>query len=84
MTLFEGSATAMVTPFNEDGSINYDAFEKMIEFQIENGTSALVVAATTGEVSVMPDEDQIALIKFAVEKVNKRVPVIAGAGRRKT
>ncbi len=84
MTLFEGSATAMVTPFNQDGTINYDKFEKMIEFQIENGTSALVVAATTGEVSVMSDEDQIALIKFAVEKVNKRVPVIAGAGSNVT
>ena len=84
MALFEGSAVAMITPFNEDGTINYDAFGKMIDFQIENGTSALCVAATTGEVSVLSDEEQIALIKFAVERANLRVPVIGGAGSNVT
>ena len=84
MALFEGSAVAMITPFNEDGTINYDAFGKMIDFQIENGTSALCVAATTGEVSVLSDEEQIALIKFAVERANHRVPVIGGAGSNVT
>ena len=84
MSIFTGSAVAIITPFNNDGTINYDAFGKLIEFQITNGTDAIVAAGTTGESPVLCDDDQIALIKFAVDTVNKRVPVIAGTGSNVT
>ncbi|MBP1764200.1 MAG: Dihydrodipicolinate synthase, partial [Firmicutes bacterium] len=75
--LFIGSATAIVTPFTEEG-VNYPALAEFIEFQIENGTDAIVVCGTTGEASTMPDKEHIEVIKFAVDAVNKRVPVIGG------
>ena len=84
MSLFKGSGVAIVTPFNADGSINFGAFEKLIEFQIENKTDAIIVCGTTGEASTLTDEEQINMIKFAVDKVNKRIPVIAGAGSNYT
>ncbi|MGL4790580.1 MAG: 4-hydroxy-tetrahydrodipicolinate synthase [Anaerotignaceae bacterium] len=84
MSLFTGSAVAIVTPFNDDYTINYEAFKELIEFQIKNGTDAIIVAGTTGEVSALTDEDQFKLIKFAVDIVNKRVPVIGGAGSNVT
>ena len=79
MSIFTGNATAMITPFNEKG-IDFDAFSKHIEFQIENGTSALVVAGTTGEPATMENDEKRALLKFTVKQVNKRVPVIFGTG----
>lgn len=84
MALFTGSGVAIVTPFREDGSVNYDAFAKLIDFQIENGTDAIIVCGTTGEASTLTDDEQIETIRFCVEKVNKRVPVIAGAGSNHT
>lgn len=84
MSLFKGSGVAIVTPFNPDGSVNFDSLEKLIEFQIENKTDAIVVCGTTGEASTLTDEEQIETIKFAVDKTNKRVPVIAGAGSNYT
>ena len=84
MSLFTGSAVAIITPFNNDGSINYDAFKKMVDDQIAAGTAAIVVAGTTGEASTIDDAEQIKLIKFCVDTVNKRVPVIAGAGSNDT
>lgn len=84
MSLFTGSGVAIVTPFSQDGSINFEAFEKLIEFQIENETDAIIVCGTTGEASTLTDEEQIEAIKFAVDKVKKRVPVIAGAGSNYT
>jgi 4-hydroxy-tetrahydrodipicolinate synthase len=84
MAIFTGSGVAIVTPFHPDGSINYDAFGKMIEFQIENKTDAIIVCGTTGEASTLSDDEQIETIRFAVDKVNKRVPVIAGAGSNYT
>ena len=84
MSIFTGSAVAIITPFNNDGTINYDVFGQLIEFQIANGTDAIVVAGTTGESPVLCDDDQIALIKFAVDTINKRVPVIAGTGSNVT
>ena len=79
MTIYTGSAVAIVTPFFEDGTVDYESFGRLIEFQIEQGTDAIVVAGTTGESSTMPDEEQVAVIKYAVEKIAKRVPVIAGS-----
>ncbi|WP_019132072.1 4-hydroxy-tetrahydrodipicolinate synthase [Peptoniphilus obesi] len=84
MSLFRGSAVALVTPFNEDGSVNFEELERLIEFQIENKTDALVICGTTGEASTMTDEEQVETIKFAVEKTKGRVPVIAGAGSNDT
>ena len=83
-TIFKGAAVALITPFNEDGSINYEEFGKIIDDQIEGGTDALVVCGTTGEPSTMPDEEHIEAMKFAVDYTKKRVPVIAGTGSNDT
>lgn len=82
--IFTGAAVAIVTPMNPDGSINYDVFGDIIEEQIANHTDAIVVVGTTGEASTMTDEEHIEAIRFTVEKVNKRVPVIAGTGSNDT
>lgn len=83
-TIFTGAAVAIVTPMNADGSINYDVFGDIIEEQIAGGTDAIVVCGTTGEASTMTDEEHIEAIRFTVEKVAKRVPVIAGTGSNDT
>ncbi|MBE6879519.1 MAG: 4-hydroxy-tetrahydrodipicolinate synthase [Ruminococcaceae bacterium] len=83
-TIFTGSAVAIVTPMYEDGSINYDRFAEIIEEQIAGSTDAIVVCGTTGESAVMTDEEHIECIRFCVEKVAKRVPVIAGTGSNDT
>ena len=82
-TIFKGMATAIVTPMNENG-IDYDALGRFLEFQIENGIHAIVVMGTTGENATIEPEDQKEVIRFTVEKVNKRVPVIAGTGTNNT
>lgn len=80
---FTGSGVAIVTPF--DGmKTNYDELGKMIEYHIENKTDAIVICGTTGEASTMPDEEHLAAIKYTVEKVNGRIPVIAGTGSNDT
>lgn len=85
MEIFRGSCTAIVTPFSQSGkSINYKTFKKLIDFQIENGTSAIVFMGTTGEASTMTKKEKEKVAKFAVEYVNKRVPVIIGAGSNNT
>ncbi len=81
--LFIGSAVAIVTPFTNSG-VDYQALAELIEFQIKGGSDAFVVCGTTGEASTMPDEEHIDVIKFAVEQINKRVPVIAGTGSNDT
>lgn len=82
-TIFTGSSVAIATPFTENGT-NYDELGKLIDFQIENGTNAITICGTTGEASTMHDDEHKAAIKFAVEYVNKRVPVIAGTGSNDT
>jgi len=82
-TVFTGAATAIVTPLNKDG-VDYESFAKHIEWQIEKGIDAIVVAGTTGEGSTLTDAEHRAVIKFCVEKVNGRVPVIAGTGSNDT
>ena len=81
--IFEGSGVALITPFNEHG-INYNKFEELIEWHIAEGTDALIVCGTTGESATLPMDEHKALIKFCVEKVNGRIPVIAGAGSNDT
>lgn len=83
-TVFKGSGVAIVTPMHKDGSINYEEFSRLIEFQIENGTDAIIVCGTTGESATMSDDEHNSLIKFTVDKVAKRVPVIAGTGSNNT
>lgn len=80
MAIFTGAGVAIITPFNEDGSINFDAFGKIIEDQIAGSTDAIIVCGTTGESSTMDDDEHVSAIKYCVEKVAGRVPVIAGTG----
>jgi 4-hydroxy-tetrahydrodipicolinate synthase len=81
--VFTGSGVAIVTPFTDNG-IDYDKLEELIEFQIKGKTDAIIICGTTGEASTMPDEEHKAAIKYAVEKVNKRIAVIAGTGSNDT
>ena len=81
--LFKGCGTAIATPFNEYG-VNFNEFKKLIEFQISEGIDALIVCGTTGESSTMSLEEKKETIKFAIDTVNKRVPVIAGTGGNNT
>lgn len=83
MSIFRGSGVAIVTPFKND-EIDYEGFEKLLKYQLDNGTDAIIVCGTTGESSTLSDEEKIELIKFAVNKVNKKVPVIAGTGGNNT
>ncbi len=80
MSIFTGSGTAIVTPMNADGSVNYESFRKLIEFQIENQTDAIIVCGTTGEASTLTHEEHLDVIKYCVDVVAKRIPVIAGTG----
>lgn len=82
--IFTGAAVAIITPMNQDGSVNYDEFARFIDFQIENGTDAIVVCGTTGESSTLKVVEHNAAIKWCVEYVNHRVPVIAGTGSNST
>lgn len=83
-TIFTGAAVAIITPFNADGSINYDELGRIIDDQIENGTDAIVICGTTGEASTMTDDEHLECIKFAVKHTAGRVPVIAGTGSNDT
>jgi len=84
MSLFTGSGVALVTPFNGDGSVNFDKLAELIEFQLKNNTQALIICGTTGEASTLTDDEQIETIRAAVCATKKRVPVIAGAGSNYT
>lgn len=83
-TIFTGAGVAIVTPMNADGSINFEQFGKNIDYQIENGTDAIIVCGTTGEASTMTDEEHIECIRYCVKRTAKRVPVIAGTGSNDT
>jgi 4-hydroxy-tetrahydrodipicolinate synthase len=79
VSVFTGSCVAMVTPFSEDG-INFESLGNLIEFQIEEGTDALLACGTTGEPPTMTKKERSSVIEYTVEKTAKRVPVIAGTG----
>lgn len=83
-TIFTGCATAIATPMNSDGSINYDEFGRLIDWQIDNKIDALVICGTTGESATMTDEEHIEVIRYGIKRVAGRVPVIAGAGSNDT
>ncbi len=83
-TIFTGAAVALVTPFFEDGTVNYSKLAELIEYQIANNTDAIVACGTTGEASTLTDEEHKEVIRFTVEKVAGRIPVIAGTGSNDT
>lgn len=83
-TIFTGSAVAIITPMNPDVSINYDKLGQLIDYQIENGTDAIVICGTTGESATMTDQEHVDCIEYAVKRTAGRVPVIAGAGSNHT
>ncbi|MDR0920330.1 MAG: 4-hydroxy-tetrahydrodipicolinate synthase [Oscillospiraceae bacterium] len=82
--LFQGCATAVITPMSTDGSVNFEEFGKILDFQIDNGIDGIIVCGTTGESSTLTDDEHKAVIKYCVDRVNKRVPVIAGTGSNDT
>ena len=83
-TVFTGAGVAIVTPFTEDNKVNYDKLAELLEFQIANKTDAIIICGTTGEGSTLDHEEHSDTIKFAVDVVNKRIPVIAGTGSNDT
>ncbi len=83
-TIFTGCATAIATPMNADGSINYDEFLRLIDYQIDNKIDAIVICGTTGESATMTDEEHVEVIRRGIKHINGRVPVIAGAGSNDT
>ena len=80
MSIFEGAGVALVTPFHEDGSVDYEKLKELVEFQIANGTDAIIICGTTGESSTLTHEEHLECIKKCVEYVNGRIPVVAGTG----
>lgn len=80
MAIFKGAGVAIVTPMKADGEVNYEKFGELIEFQIANGTDAIIVCGTTGESATLSHEEHLAVIKYCAEKVAGRIPVVAGTG----
>ena len=84
MALFKGAGVALITPFNEDLTVNYDMLGTLIERQIEGKTDAIIVCGTTGEPATMTEEEKLSVIKYTVEKAAGRIPVVAGTGGNST
>lgn len=84
MAIFTGAGVALVTPFHENGSVNFDKLDELIDYHCENGTDSLIICGTTGESSTLSEEEHMECIKFAVERTKKRLPVIAGTGSNAT
>lgn len=83
MSIFQGSAVAIVTPFNENG-VNFKKLEELLEWHVKEGTDAIVICGTTGEATTMTEKEKKDTIKFTVDVINKRIPVIAGTGSNNT
>ena len=82
--MLKGSFVALVTPFNNDGSVNFDKLRELIEYHINNNTAGLVILGTTGEATTISLEEQIEVVKFSVEVTNKRIPLMFGSGSNDT
>lgn len=80
MAIFKGAGVAIVTPFYENGEVNYEQFAKNIDWQIENGTDAIIVCGTTGEAATLSHEEHLDVVRFCIRHTNGRVPVVAGTG----
>ena len=83
-TIFTGAGVAIVTPMHDDLSINWELLGELIDYQIDNGTDAIVIVGTTGEASTLTDEEHVKAIRYAVERTAGRVPVVAGTGSNHT
>lgn len=83
-TTFQGSMVALVTPFKQDGSIDWDALSKLVDFQLEGGTHGLIICGTTGEAATMTPDEQRRVLAFVVKQVDGRIPVVAGTGSTST
>ena len=84
MALFKGAGVAIATPYKSDGSIDYAEFDRLIEFQIENGTDSIIVCGTTGESATMSEQEHTEVVTHCIKRVNGRIPVVAGAGSNAT
>ncbi len=84
MAIFTGSGVAIATPFKADLTVDYEAFDRLIEYQIENGTDAIIVCGTTGESATLTEEEHSEVIRHCIKKVDHRIPVIAGTGSNAT
>lgn len=84
MSIFTGSGVAIITPFHENGDVNYEALAKLLDYQIEGGTDCIIICGTTGEASTLTDQEQVDVVDFTVKHVNGRIPVIGGAGSNDT
>lgn len=84
MAIFTGAGVAIVTPFTENNEVNYEKLGELLDYQINNGTDSIVICGTTGEASTLSHEEHLECIRYAVQKVNKRIPVIAGTGSNST
>ena len=84
MAIFTGAGVAIVTPFNEDESINYDRLDELIDFHCKSGTDSIIICGTTGESATMTEEEHLECVKFTIERVKGRIPVIAGTGSNST
>ena len=82
--VFTGACTAIITPFDQSGAVNYDQFGKLIDEQVERGVDAICVCGTTGECSTLTIREHIAVVEYCAKRVNGRVKVIAGAGSNDT
>ena len=80
MAIFTGAGVAIVTPMYDNGKVNFDKLGELIEFQIEGGTDAIIICGTTGESSTLTHEEHLEALKYTVDKVAKRIPVVAGTG----
>ena len=84
MAIFTGAGVAIVTPFKEDESINYDRLDELIDFHCKSGTDSIIICGTTGESATMTEEEHLECVKFTIERVKGRIPVIAGTGSNST
>ena len=80
MSIFKGSGVALATPMKKDGSINYQTLEEMLELHLKNETDAIIVCGTSGEAPTLDDDEHLEAVRFVIDYIKKRIPVIAGTG----
>ena len=80
MSIFTGAGVAIVTPFNSDETINYNKLDELLDYHCTHGTDAIIICGTTGESATMTEEEHMQCVKFAIDRVKGRIPVIAGTG----
>ncbi|MCR4996045.1 MAG: 4-hydroxy-tetrahydrodipicolinate synthase [Butyrivibrio sp.] len=84
MSIFKGSGVALSTPMKENGDIDFDSMARILDFQLENSTDAIIVCGTSGEAPTLDDDEHLEAVRFAIEHVNHRIPVVAGTGSNNT